>query len=119
MSVIKISSKIKNLTSNEEDIYDGNALFHDEKINYSNSLASYEIKILPKKIILKKVRKDGVSLLFCFIKDEKTEVLLEENNMHLSIPLYTCDICVSEGKIEVLYILDDNEKFSFQFHYEM
>ena len=39
--------------------------------------------------------------------------------MHLSIPLYTCDICVSEGKIEVLYILDDNEKFSFQFHYEM
>ncbi len=119
MSVIKVTSKIKNLINDEEEVYVGNALFHSDKINYNDSLASYEIRILPKKIVLKKTRKDGVSLIFCFIENEKTDVLLKENEMHLSIPLYTSSINLEDGKIEISYLLNDTEKFSFQFQYEM
>lgn len=119
MAVINVTSKIKNLTNNEEEFYSGNAIFHDNKINYNDSSASYEIRIMPKKIVLKKIRKDGVSLLFCFSSNDETEVLFEENGLNLSIPLYTESIKILDGKIEIFYRLNGNENFSFEFNYEM
>jgi hypothetical protein len=118
MAVLNITSTVYNFKKNDTSTYSGKAIYQDDKITYQDEDARYEVKVLGDHVVFKKKRKDGISFLFYFELGKTTDVLVEENNMSLSIPLYTEKLNLEENKIEVYYTLNDSENFKFCFEYE-
>lgn len=118
MAKVKIDCTIKNITLNEEVKLVSDGILNNKKIVYKDKDAICELVIEEKEVTFLKKRFDGINLRLNF-KDKKNNYIdVLGDGYSTRIPLLTESISIENNKIEVIYQIDNNERFLFCLIYE-
>ena len=112
---LKIKTKFKNITENNDNLIETYAIKNKNKISYHHDDTIYKITILDNQIIL---IRDNQEFTHKFIFDidniTKSEYYIKEFKNVLEIPIKTTKLIIKENKITIEYIiLDNNYNYSY------
>lgn len=118
MMVVAIHSFIQNKVENVSHSFEGKGLLSKQILHFVENEIHNELQMQEDKIVLKRKIDGKEELSFTFVENKTTNLEYSSTIGSVQIPLYTKRIMQEDGKIEIDYILNENEAFSFKITYE-
>lgn len=117
--IVKIHSWIQNKSEKRSVSFEGKGILNKQVLSFVENENHNELRLENNKITLRRRINHTEEFYFTFLEQEYTTLEYTGSVGKLEIPLYTEQIVHEDGKIEINYILNEQEEFSFKITYEM